>query len=61
MVDELESEIRKPNDTKAQYLVIPRDIVMDSNYPFEKEADSQRVIVRIDKENNVLIVSQVES
>lgn len=52
----MEIEIKRKSDTIAQYVTIPRDIVMDSSYPLSREAESQWVIIKIDEKNKALII-----
>lgn len=56
LVAEMKTEIKRRGDTIAQYITIPRDIVMDDIYPFDREADIQDAMVIIDKESNSLII-----
>lgn len=60
MVGELDTELKKSKDTIAQYLTIPRDIVRDEGYPFDRNAELQLVTVKIDFDNKVLIVRKKE-
>lgn len=60
MADKAETEIKRPNETIAQYLTIPRDIVKDSSYPFNADLDLQKAFIEIDKERNVLIVKPLK-
>lgn len=49
-------EITKKTDTKAHYITIPRDIVMDKTYPFGKDIITQPAHIIIDEEEKVLII-----
>lgn len=55
----MEIKIQKRDDSLAQRITIPRDIVMESSYPFKREAKVQRAVIRIDKEAKVLIIEPI--
>jgi hypothetical protein len=61
MVGSIKTEIRKLKDTIAQYLTIPRDIVRDEGYPFDRNAELQGVVIYIDYENKTLVVKRSNS
>lgn len=58
MVGKIEIEITKKPGTIAQYITIPRDIVMDRTYPLDRDAESQIAHMIIDDENKTLIIKK---
>lgn len=61
MVGSIKTEIRKLRDTIAQYLTIPRDIVRDEGYPFDRDAELQNVTIYIDYEKKTLVIKRNDS
>ncbi|MHA1371139.1 MAG: hypothetical protein ACTSRA_15670 [Promethearchaeota archaeon] len=60
LVKSIESELKQPSDGIAQYIKVPKEIVWDSTYPFEKRSPIQRIRITIDEDKNVLIISKEE-
>lgn len=61
MVGKTKSEIKKKSDTIALYATIPRDIVMDDKFPFDRELEVQEMEVIIDEENNCLVLKPIKN
>lgn len=59
MVKEEETEIKQPPDQKAQYITVPRYVVMDSQYPFKKDIPVQQAMISIDPETKSLIIKPI--
>jgi hypothetical protein len=59
MVNEIETDLKQPQDGLAQYLTIPKELVWDSRYPFERKKALQRVIIKIDEVKKVIIISPI--
>ena len=58
MVKEQDTELKKAKETVAMYLTIPRYVVMDEGFPFNRDLDLQIVTVMIDYEKKELIVKR---
>lgn len=58
MVKEQETELKKAKETVAMYLTIPRYVVMDEGFPFDRDLDTQIVCVEIDYDKKELIVKK---
>ena len=61
MVKSQDTELKKAKDAKAMYLTIPRYIVMDEGFPFDRDLELQIVNIEIDYENEILIVKRSNS
>lgn len=53
--------MKKSKDSVAMYLTIPRYIVMDEGFPFNRDLESQVVSIEIDYDKKEIIVKKKES
>ena len=61
MVKSQKTELKKAKEAIAMYLTIPKYIVMDEGFPFDRDTELQNVVVSIDYEKKALVVKRNDS